>query len=189
MTKQCLDCGCEKPQSDFYKSSNGKNGLAAYCKPCHNLRGRKARGTADRVKEVLPAGQARCGRCQQVKPEPQFYVNQNGRRTQCKACSNELTRRYQRTDEGKKNLKQAHLLRQYGITLEQYAELWCAQQGLCAICEVDLRIIQPHLDHCHKTKIVRGILCNNCNLGLGLFKDNAKVLSSASVYLLKHQMQ
>src|SRR5258705_3196957 len=73
----------------------------------------------------------------------------------------------------------------YGITLEQKEALLKSQNGACAIC-TELRhedINSWHVDHCHQTKQVRGILCNHCNLMIGHAKDSPDVLMSAARYL------
>jgi hypothetical protein len=57
------------------------------------------------------------------------------------------------------------------------------QGGLCAICEGPLE--RPHVDHDHTTGKVRGILCFNCNAGLGKFQDNVAVMAAAVEYLRK----
>lgn len=69
----------------------------------------------------------------------------------------------------------------YGITLEQYDEMVERQQGRCAVCHLipDVLVI----DHDHETGRVRGLLCQNCNRGIGLMRDDPSVLSRASVYL------
>lgn len=74
----------------------------------------------------------------------------------------------------------------YGITLEQYNELLAKQNGMCAICGSppgDGRSKYLHVDHCHLTKKVRGLLCGNCNQGLGRFEHDVGVLSEAIRYL------
>jgi hypothetical protein len=64
-----------------------------------------------------------------------------------------------------------------------------SQNSSCAICEIPFRRnVQrgtgvAHVDHCHSTKIVRGILCHACNTGIGVFKDNEKLLQRAIEYL------
>lgn len=79
--------------------------------------------------------------------------------------------------------------RVYGISLEYFLELLGEQRGVCAICEEEgFRMhegIKETLvvDHCHKTGRVRGLLCNNCNRGLGLFQDNYLTLRKAMGYL------
>ena len=62
-----------------------------------------------------------------------------------------------------------------------YVDLFEAQQGLCGICKEPMK--RPLLDHCHKTMEVRGLLCSNCNVGLGQFKDNPDLLKAALFYI------
>jgi len=62
-----------------------------------------------------------------------------------------------------------------------YSELFERQQGLCGICKGQMW--RPVLDHSHETMLVRGLLCSNCNIGLGQFKDSAEILSSALHYI------
>jgi hypothetical protein len=81
------------------------------------------------------------------------------------------------------------LKRHYGITLEQYKQMIVDQDDKCAICLTD----KPggkgnwHVDHDHDTRVVRGLLCTNCNLGLGNMKDNIQALQNAAVYLARFQ--
>jgi Autographiviridae endonuclease VII len=77
-----------------------------------------------------------------------------------------------------------HIKRSYGITSQEWYAMFDQQGRACAIC----RTTEPgkqkwNTDHCHDTGIVRGILCNKCNQGLGLFKDRVVNLSSAITYL------
>ena len=72
----------------------------------------------------------------------------------------------------------------FGITLEQTKTLWIAQdKGKCVICKKQLNWFRMHVDHDHKTGKVRGLLCGNCNLALGLLKDSKESLLSAIHYL------
>lgn len=80
--------------------------------------------------------------------------------------------------------RRAHLRRLYGMTPEQYEARVVEQGGKCKICGTD----DPgrdvwSVDHCHKTKTVRGLLCNNCNRALGLFGDDIEALKAAVEYL------
>jgi hypothetical protein len=68
----------------------------------------------------------------------------------------------------------------YGLTPQQYFDLMKKHGGKCAICGSDKKL---GIDHCHKTKKIRGILCGDCNRGLGLFKDNQEFLLKAVNYL------
>jgi recombination endonuclease VII len=63
------------------------------------------------------------------------------------------------------------------------AYLFGLQGGRCAICATDLATGRMAIDHCHRTGYIRGLLCRDCNLGLGLFKDNVGHLKRAAKYL------
>lgn len=76
--------------------------------------------------------------------------------------------------------------RVYGLSRDDFREMWNLQAGRCAICFerlVDDGSRQAHVDHDHKTGLVRGILCVDCNVGLGRFKDNAEALRRAADYV------
>lgn len=85
----------------------------------------------------------------------------------------------------------ARFLRSYGITVDDRDDLIDSQKGLCAICG------QPpmgkrqhgvlHVDHDHETGRVRAMLCSNCNLGLGKFKDDPDLLARAAQYVYMHK--
>lgn len=77
------------------------------------------------------------------------------------------------------------LRKQYGMTLEEYHALIAKQGGGCAICREELSSdFQVHTDHCHQSGKVRGVLCQKCNLGLGHFRDDTKLLRAAIGYLI-----
>jgi hypothetical protein len=73
----------------------------------------------------------------------------------------------------------------YGITLEQYNLLLEEQEGRCKICRTDKCTTGKALavDHCHETGKVRGLLCKNCNIGLGMFKHDRERLRMAAEYM------
>lgn len=77
------------------------------------------------------------------------------------------------------------LQRRYGITIEQFGAIIDAQRGRCALCEEPLKLgtKSVHVDHCHETGKVRGVLCARCNLGIGRFGDNIRGLERAIEYL------
>jgi hypothetical protein len=74
-------------------------------------------------------------------------------------------------------------LKKYGITEEIYDRFFEAQNGCCAICRKPSDYKRLAVDHDHLTGTVRGLLCQDCNLGLGLFKDNPESLLTAIIYL------
>lgn len=81
------------------------------------------------------------------------------------------------------------LKRNYNITLSEYDEMHEAQNGKCAICKTE----KPrgrggfHVDHCHATGKVRSLLCAECNMMLGLAKDNPNILKEAAMYVQNHK--
>lgn len=78
-------------------------------------------------------------------------------------------------------------LRRYGMEKTQYAALLSRQDGLCAICaEILDNGKDTHIDHCHRTGAIRGILCRHCNLGLGHLKDSLEILDAMGRYLRRH---
>lgn len=114
-----------------------------------------------------------CKKCKLEKPLDRFEKTRNT----CKDC-----RRH--TPEYNRNWKYK---KKYGITLDEYNEILEAQGGKCYICKTT----EPGgagysftVDHNHETKEVRGLLCCNCNRGLGYFRDNPATLLAAAQYLL-----
>ena len=85
------------------------------------------------------------------------------------------------------------MLNKYGITEPDRKKMYIDQGGRCKICDMLLELGVTYLDdsfnqracvdHCHTTGKVRGILCQSCNGGLGLFKDNIDSLRNAIKYL------
>ena len=77
----------------------------------------------------------------------------------------------------------------YGAPHGTYARLLAEQQGGCAICgatEPGRKLKRFHLDHCHDTKRIRGLLCGNCNVGIAHLKHSKEVLLAAISYLSKN---
>jgi hypothetical protein len=87
------------------------------------------------------------------------------------------------------HLDEARLKRTYGLSAQQYRDLFLLQQGVCAIClRSETRILQNRLtslvvDHCHERAEVRGLLCSTCNTALGLAKDDPNRIQKAIDYL------
>lgn len=90
-------------------------------------------------------------------------------------------RRYK---EKREEIRDERLQALYDITLSAYTDMLASQNGACKICKRAPTANQIlAVDHCHTTGRVRGLLCNNCNNGLGRFKDNTYLLQSAIDYL------
>lgn len=80
------------------------------------------------------------------------------------------------------------MLKRYGITRQQYDQMFVEQKGLCKICQKipSGRWDELCIDHDHVTGKVRGLICHNCNVGIGNFFDDPLLLEKAAEYLRKH---
>lgn len=108
----------------------------------------------------------------------------------CGQCKKSYRRNYTLTKRSQtKTYERTRSIAQYGITVEEFHGLLAAQKGRCAICRTDNWGKKgPHIDHCHYSSLVRGLLCNHCNVGLGMFKDDPGLLEAAKLYLLDHSI-
>lgn len=127
-----------------------------------------------RAKNRLVLCQGQCGRS---LPESDFPYNEGERIPICKDC-------YQ-SDEEKEKRKQIsaanNKLKRYNITIGEYHTRAARQCNRCAICGEFREML--HVDHNHTTGDVRGLLCPNCNKGLGFFKDDVTRLWNAIAYI------
>lgn len=158
-TKQCTRCKEIKPLSSFYRV-RGKDGYRSHCKECIS------------------------------KHQKERYANDS----EYKEYKNQKTRHKWTTDPelwSKRQLtaRKSHLKRKYGMTVDQYSEMFKEQKECCAICGEHYTKV-PHqqlmVDHCHKTGKVRQLLCDLCNTALGKFKDSPELLEKAAEYVRKH---
>jgi len=84
----------------------------------------------------------------------------------------------------KRDHRSKDLAHRYGITVEQFDEIRYRQGDACALCVRPFgRRRAPHVDHNHETKRVRGLLCQNCNTGLGKLGDDLRGVLRAAMYL------
>jgi 5-methylcytosine-specific restriction endonuclease McrA len=99
-------------------------------------------------------------------------------------CDRLRRQRYyeQNRDKVLKSQRKSDLKRLYGLSLEDHQALLDRQGGACALC-LDTFTSAPHVDHCHKTGKVRGLLCSNCNTALGLMQDSPELMLRAAAYV------
>lgn len=117
-----------------------------------------------------------CSRCREEKDLEEFYTsngknNPDGRQYVCKPCTNE-----DRVDRTR--------LRLYGITRKQYLEKLKEQGGVCKVCFGTNKSGRAlFVDHNHRNGQIRGLLCSNCNAGLGHFLDDPELIDAGAAYL------
>ena len=212
MTQKCLTCGEVKSLEDFFKSKK-KSGYESSCKKCkiarmaeRYLQKRISKGLHTRAfthrqnLELKENGFKYCPKCKAILDLFHFssYGGKENNAPYCSGCTSDIAKERNLKEESKKKssdsyrnkyptAKNAKLLKNYGITLEKYNSLLEEQQNNCCICGAknlsDGRALS--VDHNHETGEVRGLLCSNCNVGLGLFRDSTELLFKAKEYLLK----
>ena len=138
-----------------------------------------------------------CTVCKEEKTLDNFYnykATKDGKSYRCKSCD-DVARKSWATKNPKKakvSARERQLKHKYGITLPEYEALLERQGGACAICKEERNRTSGidnkdkwnfAVDHDHTTGKVRGILCNQCNRGLGMFKDSKVLLENALDYL------
>lgn len=140
-----------------------------------------------------------CSKCEQQKPLHQFgssLAYKDGRRGQCNECRSKLSSAYSKAHPQKRakqsieSMRRYKLATKYGITPDDYQRMLDSQNGLCAICKTDQaggRWGRFHVDHCHTTGAVRGLLCHACNVTLGRVGDNLAGVKRFSNYLVFHE--
>ena len=177
MKKKCPGCRKTLPASAFWTNHTRPDGLQYRCKVCLNKIMKRSRVAWQRqTGRRLPA-KKECSRCRVLKKADQFHRNNSvpdGLVSRCKACIREL--------QQERQYLPSRRLAKYKLTREQYNELEQRSGGRCQICR-DPFSRTPAIDHCHKTKRVRGLLCSACNTGLGNFRDDPAVLQQALAYL------
>jgi len=125
----------------------------------------------------------KCASCKEDKLLSCFHIRKTGKSySYCNTCENIKSREsYYRHREKKIAASKVWKLKaRYNLTPEQYSDLLNKQNGVCAVCQEEKKL---HIDHCHETGKVRGLLCPECNHGLGNFKDSIKLLENAIGYL------
>ncbi len=175
VTKKCSGCKSELPTTDFFAHAKSKTGLQSECKACGRKRSREWY-----AKHKEKARQY--GIDNRKKFSEQSRLRRAANRDKWRAYGREYRKR--RPDiHRNEDLKAA-----YGITLRQFNNRVAKQNNQCAICGMSgllMRFKKLHVDHDHATNHVRGLLCNDCNRGLGCFKDNAEFLEKAAEYILR----
>jgi hypothetical protein len=167
--KTCLGCNQILLLERFHKHPSSRGGYLARCIDCEKSQRRAyEEKNRERIREQ---------RKQYRKNNPHLAIEWSAKYRQNHAADIKQKRK-QRYDPIK---NRARSLRQYGISLGKFEEMSQSQRGRCKICGVKTASLK--VDHCHKTMIVRGLLCGKCNSGIGLFDDDPKKLYAAIDYL------
>lgn len=138
----------------------------------------------------------KCSKCKEYKLKMQFAKynrRTDGLQNSCKECARNQSSKWYYMNKMK--AKGKLLKRKYGISLDEYEELFNSQYGICAICNrketvnsnKGATVKKLAVDHCHKTGKIRGLLCHFCNTAIGAFQDDTDLLEKAISYIKKHK--
>lgn len=155
ITKTCSKCKLDKSLNNFYPRKRYKYKVDSVCKNCISSKNKNKKMTEEQL--------------QKNKKKATNYRKNN-------------------SEKYKWSVKQC-IYKKLGlkITKEEYDNMLQNQNGKCIICNNPPLGFKKSLclDHCHNTLKIRGLLCDNCNAGLGKFKDNIEILKNAILYLEK----
>lgn len=142
--KICSKCKQEKPLDEFHKNKNTKDGLAGDCKECR-----------------------KSWHIKHYEPHPRLGP---------KFDKAEWQRNWRKDNPEKyrKNAHKSRLKTLYGITVEDWHQMFEEQQGCCAICSIPQNMLKQTLcvDHNHKTGKIRQLVCDRCNMLIGIYEAN-----------------
>jgi len=157
----------------------------------------------------------KCSKCNQEKASEDFYIRTKTKllHSACKKCEREMAKdwyeknkdyakskvklwrdenktkviNYRTANRGKHHKQE--ISRKYKVSIDWFDAQLASQEGKCAICSKLLAWTDkhntPHVDHCHKSGNVRGILCNRCNTVLGLCQESIQIFNQLKKYLKK----
>ena len=168
--KKCSKCGSLKSLDEFYNSSDKYK--MSQCKECFLAYKKQYR--LDNLEKVTD------------QSKKSYYNNQEYRVSEAQKWRDKNPKHIK---EYTKRVSRKRIVGRYGITEKDYNNILKEQNGVCAICgepetkKLKGKVRHLSVDHCHKTNIVRGLLCDKCNNGLGRFEDNIDVMASAISYL------
>lgn len=156
--KPCTKCGEIKPETEFYAAKGCKDGLRGDCKTCHSQRSKEWYAN-NRERSIAYV--------KRWRQENKERVNMSRR---------------ERNATRKREIREAHLVRKFGLTQAEYDAMLAVQGGGCAICGDEPAEGQSlHVDHLGDQ--VRGILCVRCNNALGQLKERVDLAARAADYL------
>ena len=148
-----------------------------------------------------------CRKCKETKPLTEFYKNKDskdGHLNACKKCQSEQMKEshsenrderikkmkdYNSKPENKERARCLQLQRRFGITLDDYNQMFTEQNGCCAVCGKHEKEQAKALavDHDHETGEVRELLCHACNVSFGLLREDPEIILSLLAYARKYK--
>lgn len=183
--KLCLACGIVKSLDEFARQHGGKYGRRSQCKACRKVRDvAYVRANSEKAKAYQSS--YRLANRERLRVRDRERDKHRKSKPEYRERRAELNKiQYARNREKYRNF---YLKKKYSLTEQEYQQMYEAQDGLCAICGNPPNSDgQLAVDHDHKSGLVRGLLCNDCNIGIGRLGDDVSRLESAVAYLRRYQ--
>lgn len=186
-TKACSECHVALKSHRTHRTKSGELRSQRFCSTsCFYKSLRSLQFNPD-------LGTKPCSRCKIAKRLSEFDRHRyarDGYKSECKLCRKAYNRKAYHAVKDTPKQKRQNLhnhLGRYGMTIAQFDALVLKQNGVCAICQKPPtqtgRGKRLHVDHCHESNIVRGLLCIHCNRALGSLGDNLAGVMRAVRYL------
>lgn len=157
--KKCTKCDIEKSFDLFGKRASSKDGYQSTCKTCESVQ-KKAYYQANKQHIQKSVKERYTEKREEVLAQKAHYY--------------------------KATHRPRHLMNVYKLSEDDYNTILVKQNNSCAICGVSADSLNTSLcvDHNHQTNDVRGLLCRDCNVGIGLLQDRPSVIKNAYQYLI-----
>jgi len=179
MELSCNTCKRLLPVSCFHKANTTTRGYQYKCKECVS-EDDKTEHRKEYQRKKVSQWRSNNPDKRKLQKERHYAKNKEKIDQRAKDWYNNNRERYRNNA----------FLRKYGITLEKYNEMREEQKYCCGICSLTEEQVGKKLvvDHNHETGAVRQLLCANCNVGIGFFKDSPNLLEMAASYLRVHNV-
>jgi hypothetical protein len=185
ISKLCIQCNIEKPIVQFGIDKVTSDGYAINCKECAKKERDFQKSANEFERPDRPPDEVRCRICGFIKPVDQFSIDRHdkcGVRRECKTCRGaDITKREHRKEYMRKY--------SYNLSALEFSKLMVIQGGRCAICGVHADECNRGLlvDHDHTKNEVRGLLCERCNVAIGMLRDDEDLAMAAAKYLRQYK--
>lgn len=182
-TKKCKSCLLDLETSAFAVDRRRSDGLFIYCRKCnaakYSVYYNKNRDIRRKAMREAKRNMTPKQRLAKKAHSTKYYEHSA-------ESVKQSVSKYRAAHPEK--VKATWLKGRYGLSLSAFNTMLEEQNSKCAICDVDFSsAVRPNVDHDHKTGAVRGLLCSNCNKGIGFLGDQASTVAAAVQYLIRAQ--
>ena len=148
-----------------------------------NIKGRSSKRDSTNQGLAIKAVEAGATTYESTTACPQGHITRYVGSNNCVECSRMQMEKRAESSRWKR------IERLYSITKDQYMSMLFNQKEECAICSKKMQEKEVHVDHCHQTGRVRGLLCSRCNQAIGLLDEDLERINMAAEYIKGHSRE